>query len=74
MEKEEEEKKTFWQKYYKVIAIFVLLLAIILLIYTVYRVVPKQHGGKKLKGGSCGCAAGASPDNLPMGYGGMFRI
>lgn len=79
MDKPEEKKeKTFWQKYYKVIAVLVLLLAFILLFYTVYRVLPKkQHGGKrnlKVHGGSCGCAAGASADNLPMGYGGTFRI
>lgn len=74
MEEKEEEKKTFWQKYYKIIAIIILLLAILLLIYTVYRVLPRQRGGRKIKGGSCGCAAGASQDNLPMGYGGMFRI
>ena len=75
--KKEEKPLSFWDKYYKIFAIIVLLFAIILLLYTVYRVVPKKVGGRKklhYRGGSCGCAAGASQDNLPMSYGGVFRI
>ena len=78
-----------YYKVFAIIALIFAVLLLIYTVYKIVPVEKAaQHGGKKklhmnakhishrthMKGGSCGCAAGASQDNLAMAYGGMFRI
>jgi hypothetical protein len=76
-ESDKDKKKNNIGYYCRPIAVFVLIFAIILLLYVVYRVMPTSAQapaqapapaprirGRKIRGGSCGCAAG-------LGYGKM---